>query len=86
MSDEQSISKSTIGVWIRHENQENGRWFTRWPIEDLDNLIPTLGKWGLRDDDEGVEIPQSDLFGTFVIVDGVTRFEVMIVDQGGEES
>jgi len=75
----------TIGVWIRHENQEKGRWFTRWPIGDLDNVIPVIGRWGLRDDDKGVEVAANDLFGTFVIADGIVRFEVMIADQVAED-
>lgn len=86
MSSEQNTQGPDIGVWIRHENQEKGRWFARWPIADLENVIPAIGHWGLRDDDYGAEVAESDLSGSFVIVDGVVGFEVMIGDLGVEVS
>jgi hypothetical protein len=83
-SKQQADEAGTIGIRIRHENQERGKFFTRWPIADLDNVIPMIGRWGLRDDDKSVEISEADLAGQFVISDGHIYFEVMIGDLGVE--
>lgn len=43
----ETMETGTVEVFIRHEDEANGRLLTRWYIHDLSVLIKALEQWGI---------------------------------------
>jgi hypothetical protein len=69
------VNVPLIEVRVRHINEARGVHLCTWPSTQLDEVIPTLSRWGLNAAD------QSDISdtacGQFVVDESGAYFEVM---------
>ena len=70
-----------IEVRIRHEYDIDAVHLCTWPSMELDQVIPTIKAWGLRSDDQELDVIP-ELTGTIIYSSSDSYFEVMIHADG----
>lgn len=73
------MTNALIAVRIRMESEARAVPLCTWPATDLDSLINTITRWGLRVDDN--DDASGLASGSFVFQDGEAYFEVMVGDE-----
>jgi hypothetical protein len=63
-----------IHVYLRREGERKGVPLCEWPADRLDDLIPTIKRWGIHDEIEPT------LYGQFFLDDASAHFEVVIAE------
>lgn len=73
------MTVALIEVRIRMESEARAVPLCTWPSTELDSLINTINRWGLRVD--GNDDASGLACGSFVFQDGEAYFEVMVSDE-----
>jgi DNA gyrase inhibitor GyrI len=71
----------SIEVRIRHEHESRSASLMTWDATDLDNVIPSLARWGVYHDNAGEPVTDKLRFSAQIMVDeGAAFFEVILHD------
>jgi hypothetical protein len=73
------VTAALINVRIRMESEARAVPLCTWPVTELDSLIDTITRWGLRID--GNDDASGLATGSFVFQDNEAYFEVMVGDE-----
>jgi hypothetical protein len=76
------MNAGLINIRIRLESEARAVPLCTWPVTELDSLISTISRWGLRID--GNDDASGLAFGSFVYQDNEAYFEVTVGDEDEE--